>query len=270
MITAVARALRRRPVETFAGPAPWKVVSAAVAGTSHVRLGIPCQDAAGILQLPNGYLIVALADGAGSARLSEQGAQLAVEKALAALESRVGLWPAGTTGDWEGALRAAFQRARLALRRRARRLNEPPRELAATLTCLIAGEEILAVGQIGDGVVVWKDSQGRLYQATRAQKGEFANETNFLTQDGALWRVEYYCAAQPASAFAVTSDGLLRLGLKLPAGDPFSPFFEPLFAFTSAAPAPEAATVQLEDFLASERVCARTEDDKSLVIAVRR
>ena len=178
-------------------------------------------------------------------------------------------WPAGEAGDWEGAIRASFQRARLALRRRAARLNEPLREFATTLTCLIAGEAILAVGQIGDGVVVWKDSLGQLYRATRAQKGEFANETNFLTQDDAIQRIELYCSPRPASAFAVTSDGLLRLGLKLPAGDPFGPFFDPLFAFAGAAPDFEDTAFQLADFLASERVSARTEDDKSLVIAVR-
>jgi len=69
-------------------------------------------------------------------------------------------------------------------------------------------------------------------------------------------------------ALAVMSDGLTRLALKLPANEPHPPFFQPLFAFASAADGQAQAEEQLAAFLASERVCARTDDDKSLVIAV--
>ena len=53
----------------------WRVVAAAVQGVSHQRLDLPCQDALGYLVLPSGTLVVALADGAGSAQYSDQGAR---------------------------------------------------------------------------------------------------------------------------------------------------------------------------------------------------
>ena len=68
---------------------------------------------------------------------------------------------------------------------------------------------------------------------------------------------------------AVMSDGLTRLAIKLPADEPHLPFFQPLFAFVAHADEEEQASRHLVDFLTSERVCARTDDDKSLVLAVR-
>lgn len=47
-------------------------------GTGHLREGIPCQDKTLALS-SNGINCIALADGAGSARLSHVGAQVTIE-----------------------------------------------------------------------------------------------------------------------------------------------------------------------------------------------
>jgi hypothetical protein len=68
------------------------------------------------------------------------------------------------------------------------------------------------------------------------------------------------------------SDGLTRLALKMPSYEPYVPFFQPLFAYiegTSTANWNGNAEQQMAAFLASERVSARTDDDKTLVLAVR-
>lgn len=49
---------------------------------------------------------------------------------------------------------------------------------------------------------------------------------------------------------------------------PHVPFFQPLVAFAARAENQTDAREQLTAFLASERVCARTDDDKTLVLAV--
>ncbi len=72
----------------------------------------------------------------------------------------------------------------------------------------------------------------------------------------------------PVRALAASSDGLLRLALRLPGQEPFEPFFRPLFGFAASAGAADAQR-QLVRFLDSPRVSARTEDDKTLVVAVR-
>jgi hypothetical protein len=65
----------------------------------------------------------------------------------------------------------------------------------------------------------------------------------------------------------VLSDGLLRLALRLPSGEPYPPFFQPLFGFAAAALPEDQANEQLSAFLNSKRVCDRTDDDKTLVLA---
>jgi hypothetical protein len=130
------------------------------------------------------------------------------------------------------------------------------------------------VGQIGDGVVVAGEGEA-LVAVTRLQRGEYANETHFLTQANALEQLDISMVEHPVSALAVMSDGLVRLALKMPEQEPHAPFFRPLFRVIAAVAEPggaldetEAAR-QLSAFLGSERVNARTDDDKSLVLAVR-
>ena len=74
----------------------------------------------------------------------------------------------------------------------------------------------------------------------------------------------------PVSLVAALTDGLLRLVLDLNRNVPHRPFFEPLVEFASDVSDPAAAEAQLADFLASDRVCARTDDDKTLVLALAR
>jgi hypothetical protein len=68
------------------------------------------------------------------------------------------------------------------------------------------------------------------------------------------------------------SDGLTRLALKRPNNEPHPPFFKPLFAFVESSASSNdgaQATDALTEFLTSPRVCERTDDDKSLVLALR-
>lgn len=170
---------------------------------------------------------------------------------------------------WEELVLSAFVQARQALLRLSDEAGEPMRLFATTLTCAIAASDRLVVGQVGDGAVVAQDSGGELFAVALAQRGEYANETYFLTQEDALEHIQVRVLDQPVSALAVMSDGLIRLALRLPSHAPYPPFFQPLFAFAAAIEDEREAVEQLTGFLSSERVCARTDDDKSLVLAVR-
>lgn len=255
---------------------PWRVVGAAVQGVSHARLDLPCQDAQGYHLLPDGTLLVALADGAGSARFSEQGADYAVGAALESLSAAFDGVEMGDPADWERRILDSFADARTAVLSLADLSEDAeitPRDFAATLTCVVASAGRLAVGQIGDGAVVAVDEAGHLFCVTRLQRGEYANETHFISEDDALDQVVIDVIEMDAAALAVMSDGLIRLALKMPGQQPHAPFFQPLFQFAGTVKegedAARKADEQLAEFLTSERVNARTDDDKSLVLAVR-
>ena len=64
------------------------------------------------------------------------------------------------------------------------------------------------------------------------------------------------------------SDGLIRLALNLPYYSPYAPFFAPLWDFAARSESSQVYNQKLIEFLKSDRVCSRTDDDKSLVIAV--
>jgi hypothetical protein len=108
---------------------------------------------------------------------------------------------------------------------------------------------------------------GELWAATRPQRGEYANEAYFLTMDDALEYVDVQAYRQQVNALAASTDGLLRLALRLPGGEPHGPFFSPLFEFAAEAGSVAEAQAQLVHFLDSSQVCARTDDDKTLVLA---
>jgi DNA-directed RNA polymerase specialized sigma24 family protein len=116
--------------------------------------------------------------------------------------------------------------------------------------------------------VVARRPDGEFFPVGRAQRGEYANETFFLSEEQALDRLAIHILRDAADALAVMSDGLTRLALKLPGYEPHAPFFQPLFAFAAACDDQKDAEQRLAAFLASERVCARTDDDKTLVLAV--
>ncbi len=256
----------------MANESDWQVIGAAVQGLSHQKQGLPCQDALKYDCLPGGILLVALADGAGSAVHAELGAQAAVQAALDQLLARLAQELPGECCEWEEVIWDAFQSARTAITKLADEEESPLRSFATTLTCLVATPEKLIVGQLGDGAVVAIGADGDLKTVTTLQRGEYANETNFLTQEDALELVAIQVIDEQVQALAMMSDGLTRLALKRPDNEPHSPFFKPLFAFVvSSAPAKDAAQANdaLTGFLNSPRVCERTDDDKTLVLALR-
>ena len=249
--------------------APWRVVAASVAGTAHLEMGLPCQDAHAYRLLPGGVLLAAVSDGAGSAEHGLEGAQLAVAAALAGLEALCqGAAPDDEAG-WQAALTGLFAEIHAHLAAQAAAAASPLQAWAATLTCALVTDDWLVVGQVGDGAAVAEDAGGVLFLAACPQRGEYANETHFLTALDADCHVAVYTRRGPAQALALTTDGLLRLALQLPAYAPHPLFFQPLLAFARQAAHDAEAQAELAEFLACERVCARSDDDKTLLLAVR-
>ncbi len=132
-------------------------------------------------------------------------------------------------------------------------------------------EQWIAAMQIGDGAMVMGREDGSVRMLTVPDHGEYINEASFVTDSDYVKHAQY--VAVPRSdiwGIALMTDGLQILALDLATNTPHLPFFSPLFAFAARPDATtEELTAELIDFLESERVCARTEDDKTLVLAVR-
>ncbi len=246
----------------------WKKVGVSVVGSSHERSGKPCQDSNDIRTGEHDCLIGIVADGLGSAERAEIGSQLAVKTAVAVLEEGLKTPPATSAEGWHQLLTQAFVQVRGALEVEAQTIGCPLRELGTTLIVFIAFPGGIAIGQIGDGAVVVQAEDDTLTTISSPQRGEFANETAPLTMDNALEQVRYSFQLGQVKNIAAFSDGLQNLALVSTNYTPHAPFFQPLFNYLAANEDVALVEERLRNFLASEKVCSRTDDDKTLLLAV--
>lgn len=247
----------------------WRVAGASVPGSSHRRTGQGCQDACRWQEVADGVLVVAVADGAGSAACADIGSAVAVQAAVEETAGRLhGALP-GTGEGWGALLRTVFQTARLTVFEEAAKLEVPPSGLATTLLVAVVTSEGVAAGQVGDGAVIARLADGALCPVTRPPDQEYLNETTFLTSDSFIERTQFMVLSAAVTGLALLTDGLQMLALQMPQGAPHAAFFAPLLQLLTTAAEPMRCAAQLDGFLRSPRVAQRADDDLTLVLAVR-
>lgn len=243
----------------------WKVANASATGTSHVLDDLPCQD----FHVVDGdgserLLLIAVADGAGSASLSDLGARTAASTAILALKKCAESIRDGDSA--RQAIEAAFVAARLAVEEQADLSEVAPRELATTLLVTVLGADLSVFGQVGDGAIVVGDFNA--LRVVHWPEQEALNVTDFIVgaplqdtltivvENGAVHRV------------ACMTDGITPLVLDQRTRRPHAPIMERLFSACADAPAEVDVNASLRAFLESDAVNERTDDDKTLVLAV--
>lgn len=246
-------------VGSYSDAGRWRAVAASCVGRGHVARDAPCDDAHVLAPRDDG-LVVAVADGAGSARLGGRGASLAVTTAADLL--------AQATDPDQATVAVALGRARAVLEDAARAEGFPLGDLATTLHVAVLAGDRLLTGQVGDGAVVSAAGDGALVALDTGERGEYLNETVFLTSGA--WADEVRFGVHDLAlvdAVAVLTDGLQLVAFDMATGTPHPGFFAPLWSW--AAEAGAGAERELCDFLVSARVRARTDDDVTLALVVR-
>jgi hypothetical protein len=234
------------------GLSPWRTVAASVIGSGHRARDVECQDTCAV-DVVAGTLLLAVADGAGSAPRAAEGSAIAVDAAMACLRDL-----ATTIDSCPLRVFDALVAARAAL-------ATDLAERATTLLVAAATPTVIATAQIGDGAIVVRRNDA-LEVPAAVGRGEYLNETCFLTSSG--WLTEARTAvvrSEGVDAVAGMTDGLQLLAFDLATGAAHAPFFTPLFSFARD----EGSVEELEAFLASDRVGSRTDDDVTLALAVR-
>ncbi|MDB9340627.1 MULTISPECIES: PP2C family serine/threonine-protein phosphatase [Cyanophyceae] len=246
----------------------WRVVAASVCGTSHIRNKQLCQDAHHWQLLPSNVLVIAAADGAGSASQGKVGAMVAVETAIENLSlQEITQDSLADDAIVQSLLNEALLAAKKAVEDEAVACSKQPQDLATTLIIMVATPDMVAVVQIGDGLAVAKDHMGNLVALTIPDNGEHINETTFLTSPDALDTAQMRLWRESIINIGVLTDGLQMLALNMVLGEPHKPFFFPLFDFVENAEDQTLAKEQLVRFLGSERITQRTDDDLTLILA---
>lgn len=248
----------------------WRVVAASEVGTSHVYTSTPCQDScwAQVDTLPSGQPVLSIfvADGAGSAVQGGEGAELAIQ---AAADFLSGLTTQTDFALTEDVAYQCVDAIRTRLLRQAEMQQLRPRDFACTFLGLVSTTHATLVMQIGDGGMALDVGNG-LEVPVVPMSGMYANMTHFITDEDAVVQMVTKRYGQPVKCAAVFSDGLQRLALNLTDNTVHEPFFTPLFGVMAKVTEDQEEQLQgaLVRFLSSDSINERTDDDKTLAMAL--
>lgn len=212
--------------------------------------------------------VTVVADGAGSASFGGQGAALACRTVASALRDH---FRCRTTLPEDSEIDIWIDRARDRIFGVAMQRSIPAREFASTLIVAVSNGQESLFAQIGDGCSIVRECEtGKWHVPLWPEHGEYASTTRFLIEDPtpALRVVRH---AVPIDALVSFTDGLERLALDFADKTPFDRFFDgicrPLFD-SQATGRDRDLSAQLSQFLDSPKINSRTDDDKTLILAV--
>lgn len=252
----------------------WRYVASSVTGTSHLKTDAGCQDAFAVRSIDTvegAVLILAVSDGAGSARAGEIGSRIAVDGIVeqAAEWLRTGRLVAEID---DAVMREWLKGIREEIAERASEAESEMRDFAATLLCAILSETHSAFAQLGDGAIVVLTPELEWSWVFWPMHGEYANTTYFVTDEKAVANLQFESRPRPVHEVAAFSDGLEPLVLEFKTKAAFQPFFSRMFRplrGSSAKGRDESLVAQLAAYLRSPAVTARADDDLTLVLATR-
>jgi hypothetical protein len=248
----------------------WMISAASAVGTSHEAAATPCQDAFQSHREQSGdaeVLLIACADGAGSASRSDEGARWCCDEVV--MHLREILRRAGPDGIDEAAMRDAVAHARTEVLERAAREGAPARDFASTLLVVAAMPGVVRVAQLGDGVVVM--GAGEDLRIAVEVEQEMLNITDFLVDSDAMSKLQLWSSpSEGIECIAVSTDGLIPVLVDRRQNRPHPPMFAMLFQAMRTVADETEVSERLGAFIRSDQVNQRTDDDKSIVLAFRR
>lgn len=279
------------------------VLRASVRGRSHIENDTPCQDASASHLLANSsWHLLAVSDGAGSAKYSEEGSDYAVEGLL--LES-LGRRVADSTefrrdelpspAVWGTWVLATLVEIRTGLEVHAQQRGYALRDLGCTLLVALCNGQGIRFFHVGDGRAAYQNQAGQWHSLMTPHKGAEANQTVFLTS--VAWTTDQFFQLDtqqipgvayvdaPYRAVALLTDGVETHAYECSVLDaatgqwtdpnrPFPGFFNPLVdtvrqAVSARTPKAEL-DAQWEQLLTGGTPGLKAEpDDKTLLLAVR-
>jgi hypothetical protein len=252
---------------------PWRVAFASATGTSHVKLNKGCDDycRAEVLRAENDEVVIlCVADGAGSAARSAEGANEVCNRFFALCRTVV-----ESGGAFSGATEHTIRedwicKLRDVLVNKACDEAAELRDFATTFLGAVIADDSCIFLQIGDGAIVASEIQtpDDYTVICWPQHGEYANTTSFLTDVDAATTADVTLLQRTIARVILFSDGMERLLLDFSnhcaAPRPLSQLIRPLLV------EPQSDLNEgLRSFLESSSVNKRTDDDKSLVLAAR-
>lgn len=250
----------------------WKVARDSAIGTSHQKQEIVCQDYVDY-RIFDDVIVGAVADGAGSAKHSDVGSKLAIETVLKCFADinqspqKQAFSQPLSKEEVEKVFAKIVNQVIKELQKQAEEGDYSVNDLACTLLVFVATPDWIAAMQIGDGFIVLRSQESEYKLLFQPDKGEFVNETTFITSTNAVKDMQIEVINEKQEFICASTDGLEKVAIRLSDWKPFSPFFKPLEEYLHETVNPKEDKY-LTEFLNSERLNSRTDDDKTLLLCL--
>lgn len=174
-------------------------------GKSHIQKGVVCQDAHQIEILKNGWRVLIVADGVGSAKHSEDGSRLASETAAQFCKENI---RSAMTGEQIlEVLKNAYQTAFHQIELFCQEQNGKIEDYDTTLTTVIYTGSMVYYGHAGDGGVIVRYDNGCYEMITVPQKGMDGISVRPLRAGVESW--DFGIAGKKIAAVLLATDGML-------------------------------------------------------------
>lgn len=241
--------------------AQWKTLGIIATGKGHLTSGVPCQDFFTTASLHNGDLVTIVADGAGSAAFSDEGARVATEECLSLIAERASQKLLKKADYYEIFMTVAQRVADYA-----RQFNLSHRDFYTTLNVLHCTQDRTHNASIGDSGCIILNDQDKLQIMAKPTKGRYANETAFLTKQMLEKHFSYGERQHPINGYIAATDGIFDLLFEREQINSQS-----ASALIDCLKQQELAPAEQEirAFLNSRTITRFTRDDLTLVIGVR-
>ena len=247
--------------------AGWTWVAASRRGTSHAQNGERRQDAYRVVSAEPGILVAVACDGAGSAAYGRYGAALAARVLSTHAERWIARHAATPPPD---VVKLWITEVRLKIIATAARDGCVPGDFATTLVMAITDGRSTITAHVGDGAIVARHAVSSSMEVLSwPHSGDYAATTFFLTDAELQLRIGVIDDL-PTDRIALFTDGVERLALDFGGRKPHRPFFEAMFSSVASETVKGrnvSRSRQLANFLDSDAVAARTDDDKTLILA---
>ncbi|MCU0443352.1 MAG: protein phosphatase 2C domain-containing protein [Microscillaceae bacterium] len=270
----------------------WLIVGGSATGASHSKNGLPCQDAYTFRGLKSGWGVAVVSDGAGSASYADLASQVIVNEALTLFLAWIDKYTVTTKlpdyATWQDVTMQKFRLIKEYLAKYCQNQKIDLAQASATLMVLVFAPQGLLVSHIGDGRGAYQRASGEWQALFKPYKGEYANETVFLTSD--IWTnpsqyIDCQVISEPYRAFALLTDGMERhsfvcnawdeaLQKYLDPNEPFANFFNPLVNHLQQMQKKGAKSSEIQEkwlkFLNEGNEKIKQEpDDKTMILGVR-
>lgn len=239
-------------------------------GSAHLASGKPCQDASNIVSTGKNFdiIILAASDGAGSAKYSEAGSKAVVETIINFfletcydLESPEEYILELDKSDIALLMQDITSCVSILASEKEANLSE----FSATAIGAIVNQKCAFFFQVGDGCLVYHHEDS-LKCATWPEHGSQAGETVFVTCHDSADHIQTLTVDGEIDFVIAFTDGIERIALDLKERKPSQGFFFPLIR--GLLQYELDANDRLRQWLASEVVCSRTDDDKTIVSVI--